>query len=333
MSTENSAADGADSGLLSMDDATALLVDPSDEGGAPGDDAGGAPAQDDEIPADPSAEELETAQPEEAADEGEEDPDAEEPPEPAAIEAPASWDAKAKAAFAQLPPEVQQTVKEAQEQRDRQTTEALQRAADTTRQAQVEAANNAQFRAHVAQLLPRAQKTFGDRWDNVDWATWAATDPTAAFQGQMQMAEERAQLQQLQQAQQFAQTQERQRFQQVEGQKLASLEPDLFDAKEGAARRQELNQFLNSEGIPNAVIEQADAKMLSLARDAMRYRALKAQAQQAPKKPTPPPAKPGQRPTPPRPGNSQSRQVDQLKNRLAQTGSTEDAIALLLARG
>ena len=338
MPPEDSAASGAESGPLSVDTATSLLLEPEapreeDAGGRDADQD--ADAVQDEIPAEATAEEGETAQPEEAAAEPGEEDEVLEPAEKPAIEAPTSWDADAKAVFAQLPAELQTKVADIQAQRDRQTFEAQQRAAEMARRAEADLQGSTQLRARLDQILPRAQQTFGDRWDNIDWQAWAAQDPGAAYQGEMQMRAERAQLQQLQQTQQQAQAQERQRFLAAEAQKLPSVAPELVDPEKGTERRQELQRFLNTEGIPDQVISQADAKMISLAYDAMRFRALQAQAQQqlGRKTPTQQPARPGLRPTAARGGTSQSRQLDQAKNRLAQTGKVDDAVALLLARG
>jgi hypothetical protein len=337
MTGENAAADAAgDGGMLSVEAATDLLLGgPPREEEAPaaaaGDDAGA--SAEIEIPADQAAEEAETAQPDEAADEAGEEGETREPASPA-IKPPTSWDAEAQAAFAQLPPELQTKVAEIQAQRDRQTNEAQQRAAETARRAEAEIQGSAQLRAQLSQILPRAQQVFQDRWANIDWAAWAAQDPAAAYQGELQMRSDRAELVQLQQAQQAAQAQERQRFYQTEGPRLAQLAPDLVDTAKGAERRQELQKFLNTNGIPDGVISQADASMLSLAYDAMRFRGLQAQAQQQlARKPATPPAKQGLRPGAQRPGNSQSRQAASASQRLSQTGKVDDAVALLLARG
>ena len=335
MSTETSAASGADSGSLSVDSAASLLMEaeaPRPEETTAAGDAGS--ADQNEIPAEePTAEEIDGAQLEGAALEGEEGEGDVEPEVPA-IEAPTSWDAEAKAVFAQLPPELQTKVAEIQQQRDRQTNEALQRAAETTRGAEARAQEAGQLKAVLDQILPRAQQVFGDRWAGIDWAAWAQQDPGSAYQAEQQMRAEHAELQRLNTAKQVSDHQARQAFLQTEGDKLAEVAPELVDPQKGAATRQELKSFLNQAGFDDGTIGNATAQMLAMAHDAMRYRALKAHAlQQQGKRPTPPPAKPGLRPSPRPPGNSQTRQVDQLNNRFSQTRSVDDAVALLLARG
>jgi hypothetical protein len=337
---------GGDSAFLSVDAAAGLLAGPADapprpDQAAAGDDAGAAsedPRGDQADPADPPAE----------AGEGAQDPDADpalelleeegegEPEAAPAIEPPTSWDADAKALFAQLPPELQTKVAEIQGQRDREVGQALERAAQSARRHDAEFQAISQFKAQIEQLLPQAQSTFASKWANVDWAAWAQQDPVAAYQAEKEYQAELGQLQRLQQAQQEAGRQQYARFLEDEGAKLVKAVPDLADPQKGPERRQQLQSFLVQSGIPEQDIAGANAAQLALAYDAYRYRQLQAQAKARlsgkGRLPTPP-ARPGVRPTPPAPGNSRTREAQQLSHRLAQTGKVDDAVALLVARG
>jgi hypothetical protein len=341
--TEQSAAPGADSGALSVDQAAGLLLAvPAAAGGTPpkkDQAAAGEPAAEHEIPADPEAEEADDAQPEEAASdagEGEGDVEPEEPDEgdDPAIEAPTSWDAEAKALFAQLPKELQGKLSEYQQQRDAQTGQAQQRAAETARRAEAEIAQFGRTKAALDQLLPHAQQVFRGRWEGIDWAAWSQDDPIAAFQGKQAMEAEQAELQRLSAAQQQVQKQAYDRFLVVEEQKLAQVAPDLADAQKGPKLRAELQSYLVGAGIPAAALDHADATQLSIAYKAMRYDQLQAQAKaQLARKPTTPPAKPGLKPGAPAGGSPKTRAVQAAANRFAQTKSVDAAVELLLARG
>jgi hypothetical protein len=343
--TVESAAPAADSAPLSVDSAVGLLVAaPASQTPVEQPKKGAAPAEaaadqvvdqvDTEIPADTTAEEAEGAQDLEtdpaleASEEGEGDV---EPAQAPAIEAPTSWDAEAKALFAQLPAELQTKVAGIQAQRDRETTQALERAVETTRRAEAQASHVGQFKAALDQLLPRAQQVFAGRWDGIDWAAEARADPVATYQAQLQMQAEQQELGRLQAAHEHANQLAYSQFLAAEDQKLPKLVPELADPEKGPARRKELAAFLVGAGIPEQMLGGIDAVQTAIAYDAMRYRQLKAQAAAQLKKPAPA-ARPGQRPTAPPPGSPQQRTAAVVANRFAQTRSVNDAVAVLLSR-
>lgn len=262
-----------------------------------------------------------------------EDQSAEDPETPA-IEAPRSWGADDKAVFATLSPEAQAIVLAREEDRDRATSKAVTEAGQARTQAQQEAAAISNLRVQMDAFLPQALQTFASRWEGIDWAAEAQRDPVAAFQAKAQFESEQAQINQLQAAQQQAQAVEHQNHVRTVAAELQTIAPDLSDPKEGPARVSALSKFLTSDlGYTPDTLKWATANDLSVAYDAMRYRQLQAKAKQAltrtPSAPSKPvkPAGAGDRAAP------EQRDARAIRNRFAQTGKHDDAIALIIAQG
>lgn len=344
-----------DQGALSTDDAIAALdsFDPADEGqdteeqpAAPepaaadepddGTDAGDAPEENTDEGDDPDT----------PASDEEEEPGQEEPAQPA-IDPPASWDADAKADFAQLPRTLQEKIQQREQQREQATNTALERAkrAESSVQQHVEldrAQFVAQYKPVLDQLVANAQATFNNRWNEVDWATLRATDPVQYLVAKDAYEAEQQQLQQAQTAQQVAaqaaDTAQHREFLRAQQEKLPQLVPDLADPVHGAARGQALAAFLQQRGVSD--LKWAAAEHLAIAYDAFRYReflAAQERANAAPlPAPKPSPVTPSQPLRPrsaPSSGNSRTRALETARSRLAQSGSVDDAVALLELRG
>jgi hypothetical protein len=322
-------ASSADGGALNIDQAAGLLGSPV----TPEEDAAPAEAAEEteieETPAEPTAEaEDAEAEAEAEAEETEQD----EPEEPA-IDPPHSWDAEAKAEFAQLPRKAQEIILAREGQRDKAVSEAQQRAAETVKRAEAEASHIGEFKSVLDQFLPRARQVFAGRWEGIDWAQWAQEDPTEAFKGKLQYEAEHGEMQRLEAAQQHAQKLAYAKYMEAEAAKLPEMVPDLADKENGPARKDALRSYLASEGLTDADIAQAGALHLKLAYKAMRFDELEAKARTAlTNKPTPaarPVLKPGAAPQ----GSSKTREVERLNRRLGQTGKVDDAVALLMAKG
>lgn len=289
--------------------------------------AGGAEDQS-EVSDDPTVETTDA--PLDEASEGEEEGAQGDSADPPIIAAPKSWDAEARAAFAQLPRAAQEKIAAREDERDRAVSKAIQEASDTRKRAEAEASTIGQFKAQLDDLIPRAQKTFADRWHNVDWAAWSQVDPAAAQTGRFMMEQEQVELARLNAAHQVTQTQQQQRYLAEQGQKLADIAPDLVDPKEGPARKAAVAKFLSEQGASPQEIAGLSAAAVAVAYDAMRFRQGQAQVRQA--KPAPAPAKPGVKPTAAQTVRPQQRTVETAKTRFAQSRSVDDAIALLNAR-
>ena len=305
-------------GLL---DATPITVEPDDQDAPePTEDFAAEPtAEDDPAPEEVSGEDDEVAQ--------SEDPDA------PAIPAPKSWDAEQRAVFARLDRDAQEIILAREQERDKAVNRAQTEAAEVRKKAQDEIQTVTRVRAVLDQILPQAAQSFQSKWDQMTpdrWALWAREDPSAYTAGRAQYDAEQAQLTQLRAVSQQAERVARQAFVQGESERLKTLAPSLADPKEGPARKTALVTYLVDQGIERSLIADLDARTISIAHKAMLWD----QAQKSlAKKPAPAPARPGLKPAASTPARNPQREAAAVKNRFAQTGSIEDAVAWLNARG
>lgn len=284
--------------------------------------------EDQESEADPTAED--DADPEEAIGD-EEDAELESDPDAPVIAAPTSWDAQERAEFATLPLKAQQIIVAREAERDKAVSKALQEASEAKRTAGQEVQKIAQLHSQLQDIVPKAEKAFGDRWSNVDWVAWASQDPAAAQIGRFQYEAEQRELQNTRAVADEARRVSQQQFLAQESEKLKTLVPELVDPVRGAANKQALAQHLIERGADPRLLETMSADAISVAWDAYQFRRLKAGAKpQA--KPAQAAAKPVVKPTGSVPVRSPQMQVQQASNRFAQTRSVEDAIALLNAK-
>lgn len=309
---------------LNVNDATALLDRrDAEEQSAEAQDA---PAE--EIEAQPSAEDADA--PEEASDGEDEASDAEAQPP---VAKPRSWAADDDELWNGIPRGAQEKILAREEERDSATDRALQQAADARKQAEGHIQTAAQIKASLDAALPQAQRVFQSKWSN--WtpenrARIAAENPAQYNVLREQFEAEQAQLANMTRIQQDAETLTFQEFVRTEAARLPTVCPDLADEKEGPARKAALATFLTKAGFDEDTIRQANADMLAIAYDAMRYRAGFARLA-APKSPAlaAKPLKPaGSAPAP-----SPKRQATEALNRLAQTGRVEDAVAYMNSKG
>jgi hypothetical protein len=307
-----------------------------------------------ESEAEPTAEE--SPDPETAIEGEEEIAEPERDPEAPAIAAPQSWDAHERATFATLPPAVQEIILNRETERDRAVSRAQQEANEAKKTAetnlQAGLADLAQYKTAFDEIATRANQVFADKWANVDWIELAKSDHAAYNVLKATYDVEAAELTKVKQAQAEADRVKQQaaqvQFQNYLASQVAVL-PDLaphLAGEAGAGKRAEVGTFLRGLKMPNgerAIPDQSIANIsameLALAHDAMEYRKLKAQGKAAAvAKPVAPAPRPNPAPAraaapsaapPTRP--TQQRNVEAAKNRFAQTGSTDDAIALLRA--
>ena len=319
-----------DSGALSIDQATSLLgTPPKKEAEAPEVEVEVAP----EVETDSEVEPTET---EENGSEVEEPGAAEvveAEPAVTAVTAPTWWNAEAKAKFAALPPELQAVVMDQEGKREQVTQRAKQEAAEARKKAEAEANAITPLKQALDQLLPRANQIFSSRWANVDWAAWADTDPQAAFKGRAQFEAEQAELGRLHQAHQIAHAEDRKKFVETEEAKLKEIAPELSDPEKGPARRQAIGKFMLERGATPDELMNVDARLLSLADDALKYRELKAEMAKAVKQSAAPklPANPTVRPTAAAPSRSPNARLDTLNRK--RTLSIDEAVELQTLRG
>lgn len=248
------------------------------------------------------------------------------------IDYPRSWAAEDREVFAALPEDARTIILARENQRDSAVSKAQKEASDARRAAATEVSKLTELKPQIEGLIERASKTFADQWSNIDWVAWAQQDPGAAMAGKFQMEQERDELARLGETQKTVNQLEIQKFTEAEAAKLPEVCPDLADPKEGPARRKSVAEFLLKQGITYDQLPNVSAVEMSIAYDAMRFR----------QRQTPPPLKaptsPALTKTPPaRPAASPSRSPDNelatAKRRFAQTGSREDAVAIMKLQG
>lgn len=275
----------------------------------------------------------EPAEAEAEADAPEAPQEAEQPPEEPLIEAPKSWSAEDREAWALLTPEAQKIVAAREADRDRTVSKALSEKDRATKQASEQAAQAAaHFRAKAEEVMPEALRRLS-QLEAVDLAALNLQDPAAAQQIMFERENQRKAIGQLQADIKAAQQTEYQAHVSRLLEELPAVVPDLMDPEKGPERANEISRFLGGLGIPTEQIQWATAAELSVAYDAMRWRQSQDKARQtvAATRSSTPPTRPV-RPAGSAPTTSHQSAVETAKNRLAKTGGVDDAVALLRAR-
>ncbi len=274
---------------------------------------------------------------------GEDEPQQPEPAKPA-VEPPHFWDAKAKERFAELTPELQAVALEQWKAGERKISSSLEEAANARKAAEearqkadAELQSVADLTKRLGDIVPKAEETFKSRWDGINWVALAKDDPDQYVQAKALYDAEQADLQRLQTAKQDADRLEQSKretahreYLQAESEKLKTLAPELADPKAGRDRMGKLYSFLKDLGFQDEQLRNADAQQLSLAYDAMKLRDMRG-AQPAQPRRQPAPAKPPVRPASGQ-GTAPKTSVSQAMDRLKQTGSRDDALAVLKAK-
>lgn len=320
-------------GALSMDAAVSLLSAPE---APPEEQAPEAQSLDTESEPPPTGDDA-ASEAEEPGD-GDDAGDAEAEAEP--VDAPQWWDAEDKAAFAKLSPELQAIVVKQEGKREAITAKEKDQARQARQKAETELTQLAPLRQALEQIVPQAQQIFADKWagyTDLALAQHAQLGPDEAIQAMQWKAArdaEASELHRLRTVQEATQQQAYQQFLERETARLPEVAPDLADPVKGPERKQALAKFLVEQGIPENDLNHASARQLALAYDAMRYRQLASSAKQqmAPKTLTPSPARPGLKPAAAS-APSKSTEVARLTNRLSQTRSMDDAVALMIQKG
>lgn len=285
----------------------------------------------------------------EGASEGQ--PDGEdEGDEPAgpAIEAPKFWRADLKLKFAELPREVQELIAETQPEADKLAAKQIQAASEAKKAADQRAADLQAKHSEIESTVEQAAHRFVRKWDGIDWAAWLRQDPQTAAQAQAEFLDDQTAMKSLLFAKQTSEREQEAAYLQEQAQALqarAQHDPivaELFDAKEGQARRTEVAQYLVQNGVPADRLKLISADEMSLARKAMLFdRAQEAAAQgsrvpSATSRTSSPQGKPASAPmrTTGRPAPSTTPQpVRSAQNRFNAAPTTDNAVDLLNALG
>lgn len=311
----------ADVGPMSIDDAAALLDAADEPIEQLGDDAPlseGEPTPEDDLPPDEVTE-----------DETEDEPD------PATvIAAPQSWDAEARAIWQTIPPEAQQVIAARDAESSATVQRALNEKTEVTRQANQQIESVTQLRAATEAVLRKAAQTFQGKWDNVDWLTWAQTDPAAYTAGKAMFEAEQSELGRLDAVTQHQTNLAMQHFQTTKVERLKTLAPELLDPVKGPALVQELEANIVAMGVDRSILHTLDADVIALARDGFRWRAAQKSRPTSPQanKSAPAPARAAVRPTAAAAVRTPQRAHEEARQRLRTSGSIDDAVRLLDSR-
>lgn len=259
---------------------------------------------------------------------------------PAAIEPPTSWPSDAKKAFAQLPPELQQTVVQRESEREAVLTRRSQEAAENRRAFEAErtaaAAQRTDYLRSLEQVMALAMPE-AQALQNVDWVATQRDNPTEFTRLQaLQIGLQQrlgtigqAYSQALQQQQQYQAQALHQRVEQ-ERTLLNTAWPDFADQARGNQLRGDLTKYLGGAGFSNDEMNQAyDHRLVVLATKAMLYdKQLAARAAANGKRDNPPPQVQ-------RPGTSQGTdrgegaRLSGAVRQLGRTNSARDAGSLI----
>lgn len=276
----------------------------------PGDDAG----------------EAEEASAEEEAEAAEAEP----------VPPPQWWDAEAKAHFAELTPEAQRIVLEQENKREAITAKVKQEAAEAKKAADAQIQGFNALAERIMQALPLAEQAFQSRWEGWTpqaWQDYAAQDPQAAFQLKTQYDAEMAELQSVRAAEEQARIAAHHAHLQQLANDLRTKAPELMSSPESLRA---LEVYGVSHGLTQEVIMSATADELLILNKARLWDESQAKARAAAQAVKAVPNKPPVKVVAPvaaaNPANSHQREIQRLENRLAQTKSLDDAVALMEAR-
>lgn len=305
-------------GALSVDQAIESLTAPIEDDAAPAE-----AAEQQEIEAEPTAEE-----PADEAEALEGEGETEEVEAVAPVEPPKYWAKEAKEAFANLPPELQAVVLAQEGPREEAAAKAKEQAAQETARARGDLAKVQQIVDGLSELVPKAIQTFKDRWEGVDWAETArvhGAEQTMIWQAEA--AEQAEQIRQLNAAKADAEQTARVAFVQAEAEKLRGTPLETVEA------RQEVAKYLleQSPGFRERIAD-ADADDFLIAHKAMLWDRAQAQLKAKPPTKTVAPVKQAVRPAAGA-ASPNSNGASKAANRFAQTRSVDDAVALLMQKG
>jgi hypothetical protein len=293
-------------------------------------DEGTAPTAPDDLP--PLAQDAGSGDVED--DEGEPPTDGEESGG-GVIEAPASWDAEAKARIAELPRGLQDYLSTREGERERAVSTAQREAAEIRQRAHGELGLVQQLTEQLEAVLPEVLAAHRERWGaEPDWEALAKEKGVdEAFRQKVQWEKESARIAQLAQHKREAESLAHARFVADELEKLKTVAPPLADLRDGPGRRAAMGRYLMDQGASAEQLRSLGALEAGIA-----YKAMLWDQAQASLRPaagaraaiTAP--RPNLRPGAGQPHTPHQRSVDGLTRRLSQTGTVDDAVALLNAR-
>ena len=260
--------------------------------------------------------------------------DAEDPqdePEVPAVEAPQWYDAEAKEVFAKLSPEMQAVVRAQEDKREAVTAKEKAAAIETRKQASEASEAMRGLIDKLQSSIPDEVAAFHARhnYDPQDLERYRLEDPAGYLALQAQIHAERTDLERKIAAKAEAERVAGETFAFEQGQRLREIAPELATPESIKA----LGDYLGKIGKAEAM-KYADADELVIANKARLYDELQAKAAASANvpKPKPTPAKTVPPVRAQAAGTPQQRTVQQISNRLAQTGDLDDAVDLHIAQ-
>lgn len=295
----------------------------------------------DQFAAELVAEDAAPEEEEKLADDGEtdiEEADAEEPEEeaPEAVPPPHSWAKDDHDAWSSLTPEAQRVVLKREADRDKAVAQAVQRAAEMSKQLET-FAQRAEEYAHLGD--DAFERKWGEkRLGPISWALLLnqARDDQEYQDLLNQKAMYDAEKADVESAKKRAAEQSelaRDAFLAQEWKALEEIAPELTDPKEGKARREKVFSYLHETGIPREVLPDISAIELKLAWKAMRFDEMDAKAKAEAKLPRRNPAAPLPKAVTAKGAGdaSPNRNLQALSQRLTKSGKMDDFVSLMVA--
>jgi hypothetical protein len=250
-----------------------------------------------------------------------------------AVEAPQFWSKEAKDNFATLPPETQSFLIEQDKAAQKAIGAKFEEAAAARKAAEAKAASLTQIGEQVQTIAEQAEAAFGSRWANFTDAVWlklSQDDPQKYIQYKAQYDAEQTTLQQAQAARDVTARIERERWLAQQAEDLKTHAPELVDPVKGQERIDKVRSYLLGRGVAEQDLTDISAGVAALAWDSYQLHELRKNKPQAAIKPAP---KAGVAPAASSSVPPPQRELARLQNRFNQTGSREDAVKLLLAKG
>lgn len=266
------------------------------------------------------------------------------------IDPPGSWTREAKERWQALPRETQEYLVERERQREREFTKGQQEAAEARKAIEAERAKVEQARLQYETALPQLLQTlqaqyagaFPDVKTMADVERLAAEDWPRYVQWDLQQKKMAAVQQEFLAAQQREQGEKQSKFSEFarkQDELFKERVPDIADPKKSAELEKAALKTLSNLGFEQSElgaswtgqkdISLRDHRMQLLIRDATLWREAQEKAKATAAKPLPPVQRPGVAKSP---GAQAEAETQALTQRLAQTGSLRDAIALRKAQ-
>lgn len=242
-------------------------------------------------------------------------------------EAPHFWPAEAKARFAEMPVDLQLLVSESFKNGSDAITKRLEEATLSKKAADAEKTSLADLNARIAASADKAETAIKAKWSGMTpdiWRKLERDDPDKYDTLIAARERDLADIQQIKSAKGEADEASYTAWAADQQESLKTLAPHLVDPVQGPAQIKALETYLIANGVKEQDLPNVGALEMAIADKARKYDELQAL------KPAMKTSKPALRPAASTAIPSKQRAIEVAKNRFAQTGKREDAVALML---